>query len=100
MACLLFKKITTKVSIMIKREKTKKVTCRLHVLLLCVKLRICSQKSTKQRVEVTRELPLAIHERQWFSGILLQVQVRGALLPVCQILYWGWWGRASQIWNL
>lgn len=70
------------VSIMIK-EKDKKVTCRLTVLLLCLRLRLCSQKSTKERVEVMKELLLAIYERQEFPSILWQVQVRGEFLPLC-----------------
>lgn len=48
------------VSIMIK-EKHKKVTCRLNVLLLCLRIRLCSQKSTKKPVAVMKELLLAIY---------------------------------------
>lgn len=86
-----FKKITTKglwrfhgqrrrpdardelvlVSIMIKGKNPKEVTCRLHVPLSCLRLGMCSQKSTKKRVEVMRELLLAIHERWEFPSILL-----------------------------
>lgn len=36
------------------KKKRKKVTCRLNLLLLCLKLRKCSQGSTKKRVEVIK----------------------------------------------
>lgn len=49
------------------------------MLLLCLKLRMCSQKSTKKLVEVMKEPLLAIYYRQEFPSILVASPSQGSL---------------------